>query len=446
VSHATQHSLGSLRSRIASKGDRLFCILLANSPPRIGTYVALAKAIHAEGHLAVVVHPDGALPSDEELVGFEAVEFASIPFDAVPRLGGVDLFFSSEVVFDVAPPGAVTVGIFHSLPDEGLSKGRFTANFAGNLRRKPTIIRTFDYLVAAVRQRPADWNRAEYGFQGVYPAPFLQDRRPFLDVVPGGYPKLDYSRRILASSDGPSCIVYSPTSRGSRLTRVREDGEAVLSALLRAFPEWTLVFRPYPARADIEHGRTLAASFASNPRFVLDESATGVRYQRDCAVMVTDSSSSAITFALATCRPLVFVNLEAGERRWGSPPATPVKNPFGFTAESVAAMVEAVKVGITDAPRWERAILEAADKYLYNPGSASEYLAANLPRFANRASHPDWLSIERRPWRGTGDEAEAEDHLRRLRSSWSDGAGSNASATYAEIAEYLGSGSGAAGS
>lgn len=436
MSRATQHNLPSLRSAIASKGDRLFCLLLANSPPRIGTYVALAKAIQAEGHVAVVVHPNGALPSGEELVGFESVEFAAIPFDEIPLLDGVDLFFSSEIVVDLAPPGAVTVGIFHSLPDEALSRGRFTANFAGNLRQKPTIIKTFDYLVAAVRQRSEEWTPDEYEFiQRVYPAPFLRDRRRVLDIVPGGYPKLDYSRQVLASPERPGSIMYSPTSRGSRLTRVRQDGEAVISALLEGFPERTVVFRPYPSPADIERGRALANRFAGHPRFVLDETATGVRHQRDSAAMVTDSSSSAITFALATGRPLVVVNLDLAT---GDPnrPEGLVENPFGLTAPSLMAMVEAVRSAVEDAPRWKRVIDEAAQEHIYNPGSASEYLAGNLHRFAGRESHPDWLSIERLPWRGTA--AEAEDHVRRLRSTWSPRAGANASAAVTEITRFLG--------
>ena len=67
--HAPHHELSSLQARIDTKGDRLFSILLAASQPRIGTYLALAKAIEDAGHLAVVVHPSNVSPSPEELSG-----------------------------------------------------------------------------------------------------------------------------------------------------------------------------------------------------------------------------------------------------------------------------------------------------------------------------------------------------------------------------------------
>jgi hypothetical protein len=440
----TRHDLASLQSRIANKGSALFSILLANAQPRLGTYIALAKAIQDAGHLAVVVLPQADLvPSAEELLGFESVDFASVPIDAVKRLQGVDLFISSELVTDVAPEGSVTIGIVHSLPDAGLQENAFVSNTAAFIKRRPAIIRSFDYLVAAVRQRPRQWTESNYSLiQSVYPPHFLAGRRRFLDIVPGGYPKLDYSRRILNSSSARRCIIYSPTSHRSLVARVRRDGKAILSALLQAFPHLTVVLRPYPTKVDLRDGRRLADRFAWSPRFVFDDTATGVRYQRECAVAVTDSSSSAITFSLATRRPLVFVDLKDNDPSSGaSPPLTPVKNPFGFTAHSVPAMIAAVGSGIDNAALWQDVIAQEAEKYIYNPGSAATYLASHLSRFANRESHPDWLSIARRPWIATGEEGEVERHLRWLREWPGHAAYPDVSRMYDEIAAYLEAGS-----
>jgi hypothetical protein len=443
ASHAAYPTPTSLQSAIDQKEDRFFSILLANSKPRLGTYIALAQAIQDAGHLAVVVVRPDVLPSAEELLGFESVDFASVPIDAVKRLQGVDLFFSPEVVTDVAPEGSVTICIPHSLPDGGLRENTFASNTATLIWRYPTIIRSFDYLVAAVRQHPDHWTESNHSrIQRIYPPHFLAGRRRFLDIVPGGYPKLDYSRRILNSSSAHRCIIYSPTSFRSSQSRVRRDAKAILSALLQAFPHLTVVFRPYPSEVDLRDGRRLADRFATSPRFAFDANATGVRYQRECAVAVTDSSSSAITFSLATRRPLVFVDLKDSDPSSGaSAPLAPVRNPFGFTAHSVTAMVAAVRSGIDNPALWQDVIMEAAEKHIYNPGSAARYLATHLQWFANRESHPDWLSIERRPWIGTGEEGEVERHLHRLR-RWADRAPSgHAPRMYDEIAEHLQAGS-----
>ncbi len=450
------HDLDSLKSRIAAKEDALFCLLFANSQPRLGTYIALAHAIQATGHLAVVVHTSARPPSTEELTGFESVEFASIPARAIKGLESVDLFFSAEVVFDVAPNGAATIGIFHSLPDQGLAEGRFVARFPDYLRHKPTIIRSFDYLVAAVRQRQEDWDPDAYRFiDGIYPGEFLRHRRPSLDIVPGGYPKLDYSRRLLTSSTPPSCILYSPTSEGSGLTRVRDDGEAILAALLRSFPGWQIVLRPYPAKRDLDYGHHLAQAFAGYANFVLDQSVTGVHHQRDAAVAITDSSSSAITFALATSRPLVFVTLDddgppaerTGKKRLsrrgvnpGEQIGSPVKNPFGFTARSIPDLIAAVGNGIEDAAEWSTTIETNAESYVYNSRTSSAYLASHVERFAERETCTDWLSVPRGPWIQPADQAGAEQHLARLRALWPATVGANAARARDEIAAYLDSG------
>lgn len=434
----THATVPSLQSAIDQKGDTLFSILLASSQPRLGTYIALAKAIQAAGHRAVVVHPAYTFPSSDELVGFESVEFSCIPFEALRCLHGVDLFFSPELVSDVAPPGAVTIGVLHSLPDAGLTQTKLTANAAQFIRVNPPLIRTFDYLVAAVRQQGSEWTVGNYEFmQGVYPAAFFKGRRTRLDIVPAGYPKLDYARQILAPSSTDRCIIYSPTAGRSSVSRVRQDGEAVLSALLRAFPDTTIVFRPYPEASEIKYARALAERFASNPNLVLDETPLAITYQKACHVAITDSSSSALTFALATGRPLVFVSLASPT---GTSPntatATPTTNPFGYRASSIPAMLQAVREGIAHSSRWHQQIMEHADRCLYNPGAAAEYLASSLPRFARRDTHPDWLSIDRRPWRPSGAPGEVQRHLGHLH-AWSERRGKLASRMYNEIASYL---------
>ncbi len=409
----------ALQRRIDEKDGRLFSLLWASTQARITTYIALAKAIQDAGQLAVVLLPRKIRPSPDELVGFEEVEFARLTPARIADLRDVDLVFSSENRKVAAPRGASTVGIFHSLPDAYLKEHGFAADGASLIRAAPTIIRSLDYFVLAVRQR--EWNEEDYSFiQGVYPEPFLEGRRPSLDIVPAGYPKLDYSRRVLSEGEPHDHIVYCPTSTGSSVTRVREDGEIILTSLLDAFPEYRVVFRPYPGRKDRELGRAIAARFASEPRFLFDDTPTGIPYQRRCALAVTDSSSSAITFSIATERPLVFVDLGSDSTPDVSTRdrAALTQLPFGYSARTVPAFNEAVRSGIADARRWRKRIHRAASAYLYNPGTAAEYLAAHLDVFARGGSHPDWLSIPRRPWTPSGEEGEADRHLERL-GDWS---------------------------
>jgi hypothetical protein len=432
----------ALQALIDGKGAQLFALLLANSQPRLGTYVALAQAIEDAGHRAVVVYPSPVAPAHEELVGFESVEFSTMALAGLKDLRGVDVFFSSEVICDVAPRDAATVCLPHSLPDSDLSRGGFAQNPAAHIKQIPTMIRTFDYLVATLRQPAVHWDEANYALlQGVYPAAFLTDRRSVLDIVPAGYPKLDYSRQILESDESPKSIIYSPTSLThytKGVSGVLRNGEAILSALLEAFTDYTIILRPYPDAANIAHGKKLAEKFSSHPRFRLDCTTTGTASQRDSAVAITDSSSSAITFSLATGRPLVSINLKPDEGLQAGQAMRPKRIPFGFIAESIPAMIEAVESGVGNPSGWKDEINAVSEQSLYNPGTAADYLAAHLSAFAKRESHPDWLSVERRPWVPVGKDGEVEQHLDRLR-AWADRAWSPmAVQMYEEIAEYLG--------
>jgi len=134
---------------------------------------------------------------------------------------------------------------------------------------------------------------------------------------------------------------------------------------------------------------------------------------------------------------LVFVDLHGDGPTSGTPAAEPERIPFGYTAHSLPAMIAAVHGGIDDAAGWKETIGEEAETFLYNPGSAAKYLARHLRRFARRESHPDWLSLERRPWVGTGEEGEVERHLERMRTWAERKPNPYTELTYNEIAEEL---------
>jgi hypothetical protein len=423
-----------IQAMIDSRGQRLFVLLYANSQPRIGTYIALAKAIQDFGHIAVVIIPKAVRLESEELVGFESVVFSVLLEDQINRLRGVNLFFCSEVLYDVAPAGAVNVCILHSIPDAGLGAKKLHSNPAQFIENNPTMIRTFDYVVVAVRQSPTDWKKENFSLvQDLYPPEFLAGRLSTIEIIPGGYPKLDYSRRILTSPGPLDCIIYSPTACHVSFGRMRIEGETILQTLLQAFPNMKIVLRPYPTPADVAYGQSLADRLVENKNLIFDCSTTGITYQRRAAVSVTDSSSSAITFALATLRPLVFVNLQ--ERCDETSPEQVI---FGYRARSVNSLVQAVKACLEDSVVWKQKITEQAELSIYNPGSAAAYLAKHLSKMAEGRSNPDWLSVERRAWMPTrNSELQVQTHLLKLDTWRKKAPTKRTEITYKEIVNYL---------
>lgn len=244
------------------------------------------------------------MPSSEEAATYPGMEIHSSTGVNLRELRNVDVFFCPEVFTHGAPLGSVVVGVYHSLP-EALS-----FNHGSNLRSKPTVARHLDYMVIAVRQSEKQWQEKNYrGIQQIYPEEMLRERRSTLDIVPGGYPKLDYLQDI-ACSGASRYIVYAPTATLVPQSEIKRHGRQIIANLLERFPDFEIVFRPYPGNepelvSDIEH------EFVGNPRFLIDKTITGIGFLKDAALMVTDHSSVAISLSLATRIPSVFARFDA---------------------------------------------------------------------------------------------------------------------------------------
>ena len=395
---------------VGAKGDRLCALLYVDTLPRLSTYTALADGLREAGHMPILLlrnelHGLGV----EDAVGEQTGAFFIAP-ENIRTVLGADAYFSQEQAAGFAPPDVPTVAIMHSLPDLGLKSEGLTHGARHSLLRCPIMVRTVDYFAIAVRQTDQQWSADRYKpVDRLYPPQFLVHRRPVLDIVPAGYPKLDKWSAKAGEAQLLDCIIYSPTAVDSGQSRIREDGETVIRILLEHFPDYRIVLRPYPSRGDREIGKALAAVFQQDSHFHLDEFTTGSDLRDRCAISVTDSSSSSISFALMHKRPLIFVELTEGS-------SDAKLNPLGFTVRGRQSLIDAVQRGIAEADVWRSNIEAACHTYLYNFGSASRYLAESLPVFARRESRADWLSVPRRAWRGGADPKEIQRHLARVRS------------------------------
>ena len=290
------------QSSIRSKGNRLAAVLYVDELPRLGTYLPLADAIRTAGHLPLVL-------CSPELRTSSLAQ--PIRVHELRALKGVDLFFSSELLRDVAPANTTTIAIIHSIPDAALTPHGLNVNYRDFIKSFPTVIRSADYIAIGIRQPDVAWTTENDSIiKDVYPPSMLEQRRQFIDIVPAGYPKLDLWIQNLGQGGGFDHIVYSPTSVLSAVSRVRADGVRIVAALLKEFPHHRVVFRPYPRSSDDTARAELIRQFSSEPNFVYDASPLGIELQQRSATVVTDSSSSAITFALGSGRPLIMATLD----------------------------------------------------------------------------------------------------------------------------------------
>jgi len=241
---------------------------------------------------------------------------------------------------------------------------------------------------------------------------FLLKKRPDVTVVliPGGYPKLDENIEMLANcEDGPpDSIMFAPTLSlsgdfGSGLNSINI-GLDIASAVLEANSELQFIFRPHPSDlATVKKGKNKSRSArqlmalldlcSTHPRCLLDDSPSYLPSFKRAIAMVSDTSSSAITFPLTTGRPVLFVSSDKGTQSFNqaSEAFLAIRNRLGFSVKDCDELQTKIKEIVSGSP--ELALLDVDSvrrKLIYNLGCSKQYFIKNIHYILENREHPDW--------------------------------------------------------
>lgn len=232
-------------------------------------------------------------------------------------------------------------------------------------------------------------------------------------LIPGGYTRLDENLRHAESYTGPvDSLIYAPTLslnavEHHELTYSAPSAAAILQALQENFSDRRIIFRPHPNDLQLLRGGrddALAQPFITalelceaNDGCQLDEAQTFYMdsYNR-AAVMVSDTSSTAYTYALTTCRPVVFFSPhDAQVREIFSSESAFIRDRerVGKVVGSVAELVIAVAEMTTDMAAWEERIRQYRDEVCFNLGHTEEYFVENIEFILAGKKHPDWFYL-----------------------------------------------------
>lgn len=189
------------------------------------------------------------------------------------------------------------------------------------------------------------------------------------------------------------------------------DGSDILDILTRKFPEYTIVFRPYPGEKSLDACKPIADKFLDRKNFIYDTSPTGLSFQKRALFLVSDCSSSAITFSIATLRPIILASFDCE--------SSDVKEfALGFSVDSKQAFMDALDSVFNNISKWRDTISNNVKEILYNPHTAATYIANHLHLIAARETCVDWLSINREPWivDDKNKEKSIQEHIKRIES------------------------------
>lgn len=232
-----------------------------------------------------------------------------------------------------------------------------------------------------------------------------------LCLIPGGYTRLDDNLRHAEAYAGPvDSLIYAPTLslnavRNHHLTYSIPQGKEIVEALLENFPQHKVIFRPHPNDLQLlKSGRNddLAQPFQDvlricdeHPRCILDGSSTFYMDSYNAsAVMISDTSSTAYTYALSTLRPAVFFsphNRQVMEVMGQDSAFIRDRERIGAIAQSAEQMVSQVRDMLNSRVEWQDRIRRYRQEVCFNIGRTEEYFVENLDYILEGRKHPDWI-------------------------------------------------------
>jgi hypothetical protein len=192
-------------------------------------------------------------------------------------------------------------------------------------------------------------------------------------LIQGGYPKLDLLAEKIPKNPRPAhkgkpTIIYAPTyeclETREHATLGRYGGK-IVQLLLQ---EYRVIFRPHPINTYDEFRpvvEKMRDDFTGSRDFLFDVSKDYFDIYLSTDLMVTDSSGTALTYALAFEKPVVFVCPGAED-----PPTVPfhVQRQVGATVREVAELKEVVRSVLQESNEYVTRIKRFRDGFLFNQG------------------------------------------------------------------------------
>ncbi len=360
-------------------------IFYAASIPRINTLVPLYKECKIRGIICKLVLSHAIEPSVlSDVKSSIDDQIEQLSRDAIAKLEGVSIFFTDESTVISIPKGAKRVSFWHSLPDK-----TFYPIFYEMIKAKPNIYLDSDFLFIPNFQHDDIFKAHLFdSHSGIFTKECFRSASDCLTIVPAGYPKLELLREKLPENfNGKKIVTYAPTRVGINGSSSENDAIAIIEALTSSTKIDEVVIRPYPL--DYSFFKDLIERNSNRldlSRIIFDFEPSSIEYQIRSSLVITDKSSYAITFALATCRPLIEVKLNADS-------CDAVEEiELGYRAISVDGLKAAVELGLEKMEYWQHRISNFTPFYINNPFTAVNYILDSLVAIESGMKRPDWIT------------------------------------------------------
>ncbi|HEY1027955.1 MAG TPA: CDP-glycerol glycerophosphotransferase family protein [Pseudomonas sp.] len=218
---------------------------------------------------------------------------------------------------------------------------------------------------------------------------------PAKHLVEHGYGRLDTiiarsNHRSQASADAPPQVLVAPTWGVNGL--IEQHGIDAIRPLIDA--GLRVILRPHPRTRKFAAPilDEIARHYRDEPRFRLDEDSDGTASLQSSDLMLSDWSGAALEFAFGLERPVIFADvprkiLNPDYSQLGIEPIeVQVREQLGVVVPTsrLGELGSIARTMAEDAEKWQAALREARQRWIFNTGrsgtSAAAYLATLITR------------------------------------------------------------------
>lgn len=203
-----------------------------------------------------------------------------------------------------------------------------------------------------------------------------------IHIVPAGYPQIDVNLEAATAYRGPKNIItYAPTPLNgkpvwNKYSSLYNAGLQIVEALLNAFPDYEIVFKPHIMDKN-DQTMIVVENFSARAGFRVDWSGSKyIELYSKTAVLVSDFSSTAYTFALSTLSPVLFYspNESMMPQSLRDEPYCRERERIGRVATTPEEMVSSIRLMLESATLYQEKIAVFRDENIYNVGCSEAYL------------------------------------------------------------------------
>jgi len=223
-------------------------------------------------------------------------------------------------------------------------------------------------------------------------------------LITGGYVKLDKNLEYFEKNRRKAnALIYAPTLSPSEqlkemknVVATHQHSGQIIKSILDNLTEYDLIYRPHPHNLQVTEIKNIAKKYSDHPRFYFNDN---VDFYMDSysksALMITDMSGTAYTYAFTTLRPVVFFSPNEAEVKkiYSDFQYFIDRNKIGYVAQSVEEILEKIKFLLANKDEFSSRIKEYRNSSVYNIGKSEDYFVDNIEYIINEKRNPDWMYV-----------------------------------------------------